>query len=39
MNRVINEAGDNYSYSAQMARYKLAIIGNIHESPELLTEN
>jgi len=31
-----NGTGDNYGYSAQMARYKLAVIGNIYQNPELL---
>ena len=35
----LNDAGDSYGYSPQMWKYKLAIIGNIYENPELLKDN
>ena len=35
----MNAIGDNYGYSAQMFKYKIAIIGNIHENPELIGES
>ena len=32
----LNTIGVSYGYSAQMAKYKLEVIGNIHQNPELL---
>jgi hypothetical protein len=32
----VNDVGDSYGYSGQMASYKLSIVGNIYENPELV---
>lgn len=32
----VNSIGDNYGYEPQMWKFKLAVIGNIYETPELL---
>lgn len=34
-----NSIGDNYGYEPQMWKYKIAVIGNIYENPELLESN
>lgn len=32
----LNDIGDNYGYAPQMVKYKIAVIGNIYQNPELL---
>ena len=35
----VNSIGDDYGYEPQMWKFKLAVIGNIYENPELLESN